>query len=422
MRFVLFAAVCLALASAGAADAALLELNHTNFHDYLRDNPFVLVEFYASWCGHCKKLEPVLESVRDRTKLFKVVKYDADHPRNKKISKVYGVRGFPTVVSFAEGSHFRYQGPRKEDAILNYLNKLGREAVIPVEEAALASFPPIPREERVFTSFLYLGKGTIEDPHYQGVHKAATGTKDNTWFGRIDEPSPALLAKLGVASVPALVALYQGEHYEETVVLDLGQGEGGAMAAVKPFVLSHICPPFHVISPETLRALKMREAPMLMAITDNHREEKTIKNFASAVKNLIPQYRTNLSFAVINGEEYHSWLYYEFGVRDQESSAAVEAQFVLYDALEDGTGRMKKFSPNAKNKVSISEEDVRGMVEYGVIQDVIPWTFTGDMAFVRNLKARALAMVQKAFKRGVEVVTAVVRDVRERLPQNKPEL
>ena len=74
-------------------------------------------------------------------------------------------------------------------------------------------------------------------------------------------------------------------------------------------------------------------------------------------------------------------------------------------------------------KLSISmSQIVIGMVENGVIQDVIPWTFTGDMAFVRNLKARALAMVQKAFKRGVEVVTAVVRDVRERLPQNKPEL
>ena len=61
-------------------------------------NERVLVDFYANWCGPCKMLGPVLETVSDEIKVLKV---NVDN--NQELAREYGVMSIPCVVLFENG-------------------------------------------------------------------------------------------------------------------------------------------------------------------------------------------------------------------------------------------------------------------------------------------------------------------------------
>ncbi len=62
----------------------------------------VAVDFYATWCGPCKVLAPVLDELaKDYEGQVQVYKLDVD--KNRKSASKYGVRGIPFVVLFKDG-------------------------------------------------------------------------------------------------------------------------------------------------------------------------------------------------------------------------------------------------------------------------------------------------------------------------------
>ena len=83
--------------------SSVLDLIPSNFDDVvLKSGKPALVEFFAPWCGHCKKLAPVweelataLDSSKDKVSIAKV---DAD--AEKDLGKRFGVQGFPTIKWF----------------------------------------------------------------------------------------------------------------------------------------------------------------------------------------------------------------------------------------------------------------------------------------------------------------------------------
>jgi thioredoxin 1 len=67
----------------------------------LKSDVPVLVDFYADWCGPCRRLAPVLDQIARDTPNARVVKVDIDdHPQ---LAQKYGVRSIPNVMVFKNG-------------------------------------------------------------------------------------------------------------------------------------------------------------------------------------------------------------------------------------------------------------------------------------------------------------------------------
>jgi len=86
-------------------DNGVLVLTDDTFDEAIAKYDYLLVEFYAPWCGHCKKLTPEYEaaaavlSAQDPPRT--IAKVDATE--NKGIADRMGIKGFPTLFFFNQG-------------------------------------------------------------------------------------------------------------------------------------------------------------------------------------------------------------------------------------------------------------------------------------------------------------------------------
>ena len=81
--------------------AYITELNNENYDEFVKDG-IVLVDIWATWCGPCKMISPIVDEISsDYVDRIKVGKCDADANRDKVMD--LGVRNIPTIFFYKDG-------------------------------------------------------------------------------------------------------------------------------------------------------------------------------------------------------------------------------------------------------------------------------------------------------------------------------
>jgi len=125
-KILLTIAACFAaLTTAADMDEGVIVLTDSNFDEEIAKHDSLLVEFYAPWCGHCKKLAPEYSAAASVLAAQNPPQYVAkcDTTENNALGERFEIKGFPTLIFFKNGQRQDYTGGRTKDTIISWINK-----------------------------------------------------------------------------------------------------------------------------------------------------------------------------------------------------------------------------------------------------------------------------------------------------------
>lgn len=97
---------------------------NSSFDQIINSEKPVLIDFFATWCGPCQMLGPILKEVKDSLgERVSIIKVDVD--KNQELAAMQQVRGVPTMILFQNGKQlWRQSGVlSKEEIVKNILDK-----------------------------------------------------------------------------------------------------------------------------------------------------------------------------------------------------------------------------------------------------------------------------------------------------------
>nr|ACU19398.1 unknown [Glycine max] len=265
-----------------SVDGKVLVLDESNFDSAIASFDHILVDFYAPWCGHCKRLSPELDAAAPVLATLKepiiIAKVDAD--KHTRLAKKYDVDAYPTILLFNHGVPTEYRGPRKADLLVRYLKKFSASDVSILDsDSAVNMFV-----EEAGTFFpIYIGFGLNSSV----LEKFGIKYKKNAWFSVAKDFSEDLMVLHDFDKIPALVSLNPQYNERNTFY---GPFEEDFL---EDFVRQNLIPLAVPVSYETLKLMKADGRKIVLTIVEDEGEETTreliklLKAAASANRDLI---------------------------------------------------------------------------------------------------------------------------------------
>jgi len=234
-------------------EGPVIALTDSTFESHVKSHKYVLAEFYAPWCGHCKKLTPEYEKAATELKskplpdgsTVSLVKVDAT--KEEEIAKKYGVSGYPTLYWFIDGKKTEYDGGRTADTIVEWINDAVTDAVKVVTEAPAPTkrsvvilkgpkkteaFDELASSHRKAATFYYIkstdkAKVTLQHPGEEAIETTSVDSETALtnffnahsfpYFGMLDGDSYAKYTSRGQGMVWVLLKSDDSENHKKVV-------------------------------------------------------------------------------------------------------------------------------------------------------------------------------------------------------------
>jgi len=105
----------------GVIDMTIKHITNENFkQEVLQSEKPVLIDFFATWCGPCKMLAPIIEQIANEKDDIKVVKIDVD--QEMELARQFGIMSIPTLIVIKDGKVANTSlGYKSKEAILNMI-------------------------------------------------------------------------------------------------------------------------------------------------------------------------------------------------------------------------------------------------------------------------------------------------------------
>nr|CAB3446851.1 unnamed protein product [Digitaria exilis] len=263
-------------------DGTVVELDESNFDAAVRAVDYLFVDFYAPWCGHCKRLAPQLDEAAPvlaglSTPII-IAKVNAD--KYRKLGSKYEVDGFPTLMLFDHGVPSEYMGPRKADLLIENLKKFVAPDVSVLDsdssikgfvEAAGVNFP------------FFIGFGVDESL----IAEYGAKYKKKAWFSTAKDFSEDMMVVYDFDKFPALVSV--NPKYNEQGVF-YGPFEG---IFLEDFIRQSLLPLTVPINKDTVKLLKDDGRKVVLTILEDELDEnspqliKVLRSAANANHDLV---------------------------------------------------------------------------------------------------------------------------------------
>ncbi len=100
----------------------MIDYQGQNYQEVIGQQGLVVVQYFATWCGPCKMLKPVLEQISTELTDVKFYRVDIDLFRNQAIEA--GIRSVPTVVLYKDGEEVdRQSGYQPKERVQAWMNQ-----------------------------------------------------------------------------------------------------------------------------------------------------------------------------------------------------------------------------------------------------------------------------------------------------------
>ncbi|RWS05049.1 protein disulfide-isomerase-like isoform X2, partial [Dinothrombium tinctorium] len=323
----------------------VLVLKKSNFEKARQQHEFLLVEFYAPWCGHCKALAPEYAKaagiLKEEGSPIRLGKVDATEETD--LAEEHEVRGYPTLKFFKSGKLKEYSGGRTAEDLVKWLKKQTGPPATSLDSVEDA------KKFKDSADVVVVGFFSDLESNDAKAFLEAASDLDEYPFGISSNKDVFAGLEISKDGVVLFKKFDEGRNDLEEVITP---------EAVKKFVAANSLPLVVDFSHETAQKIFGGEikAHNLLFISKTHPDfEKTVDAFRTVAKD----FKNQVLFVTINTDiEDHERIMEFFGLKKDESP---EMRLIK---LEE---EMTKFKPESKE---ITEDNIRNFVK-GVIEGKI---------------------------------------------------